>query len=367
MHFGHAGLVRNLLVAAIAMTGTAASAGTYVYVGSPGTNEVVVLSLDPKNGDLTVIEKVTAPGLAKTGGSLPLAVSPNKKFLYAHFRGDVLAVATFAIDPKSGKLKHLGSGLLTDPMPFITTDRSGKFLLSASYSGNKVTVNPIGADSIVQPATQTVSTAPKAHSILIDKSNRHVLAPSLGGDIVNQFKFDPATGTLSPNDPPSTKVNANAGPRHFRFSGNEKFVYVLNELDATVYVFAYDAKAGTLTKQVQIVSVMPPGVQAKAWAAELQLTLDGKYLYASERTTSTLSGFKVDSASGMLTPIGTVATEEVPRFFAIDPSGRYLYAVGEKSDGMTSYSIDSASGKLTKLKQYPMGKNPNWVEIVNLP
>jgi 6-phosphogluconolactonase len=75
----------------------------------------------------------------------------------------------------------------------------------------------------------------------------------------------------------------------------------------------------------------------------------------------------VDAASGMLTPVGTVPTEQQPRAFQIDPSGRYLYAVGEKSDGMTSYAIDAATGKLEKKKQYPMGKNPNWVEIVIFP
>jgi len=48
-------------------------------------------------------------------------------------------------------------------------------------------------------------------------------------------------------------------------------------------------------------------------------------------------------------------------------TGRHLLAVGQLSDSMTSYAIDPASGKLTRLKQYPMGKNPNWVEIVNLP
>jgi 6-phosphogluconolactonase len=116
-----------------------------------------------------------------------------------------------------------------------------------------------------------------------------------------------------------------------------------------------------------MVSPMPPGVQVKPWAAEMQLTSNGKYLYTSERTTSTLSAYKVDAATGMLTPIATISTEEQPRAFAIDPSSRFLYAVGEKSDKMTSYAIDAKSGKLEKLKQYGMGKTPNWIEIVNLP
>ena len=116
-----------------------------------------------------------------------------------------------------------------------------------------------------------------------------------------------------------------------------------------------------------MVSAMPPGVQVKPWAAELQLTPDGKYLYASERTSSTLSAYKVDGASGVLTPVATISTEEQPRAFAIDPTSKFLYVVGEKSDKMTAYAIDATTGKLEKLKQYGMGKTPNWVEIVSLP
>jgi 6-phosphogluconolactonase len=227
-------------------------------------------------------------------------------------------------------------------------------------------VNPI-ADGVVQAPKQIVPTAPNAHAILPDNSNRHVLVPSLGGDTLLHFRFDAATGTLSANEPAGAKVKEKAGPRHFRFTKDEKFVYLLNELDATVYVLPYDAKMGVAGKELQVVSALPDGFTGKPWAADLQLTPDGAFLYASERTSSTLAGFKVDGASGKLTPIGSFPTEQQPRAFAIDPSGRYLFAVGEKSDSMTSYAIDAKTGKLEKLKQYPVGKNPNWVEIVALP
>jgi 6-phosphogluconolactonase len=312
-----------------------------------------------------VIEKQVVPGITKAGGSIPMAVSPDKKVLFAGFRGEPQVVASFAIDAATGKLKHLGNGPLADSMPYIVTDRTGKFLLSASYPGHKVTVNPIGADGVVQAVKQIVPTPPNAHAILPDSQNRHVLVPSLGGDTLLHFKFDAATGTLSANEPAGAKVKEKAGPRHFRFTKDEKFVYLLNELDATVYVLPYDAKSGIAGKELQVASALPEGFSGKPWAAEIQLTPDGAYLYASERTSSTLAGFRVDAATGKLTPVGSFPTEQQPRAFAIDPSGRYLYAVGEKSDSMTSYAIDAKTGKLEKLKQYQVGKNPNWVEIVD--
>ena len=343
-----------------------ARAATFVYVGNAESNEIYVLQLDRTTGDLTLVEKVPIPGIEKPGGSTPMSVSPDRRFLYVGTRGEPKVAAGFAIDPTSGKLKHVASGPLADSMAYIATDRTGRYLLGASYPGHKVTVNPIGPPGSVQAPKQVLPGYPNAHAILADAANHHVLVPTLGNDRVNVFTFDAATGTLAPGTPPAVEVKAKAGPRHFRFHPNGKVVYVIGELDGTVYVFDYDAGTGRLTEK-QSASALPPDFQGKPSAADLHITPDGKFLYGSERTSSTLAGFRVDPANGTLTPIGSVPTEKQPRGFNIDSSGRYLLAVGQLSHGLSSYAIDPASGKLTKLKEYPMGKNPNWIEIVDLP
>jgi 6-phosphogluconolactonase len=342
------------------------AASTFVYVGNTESNEIHVLQLDRRSGDLMPVEKVPIPGVTKPGGSTPMAVSPDRRFLYAATRGEPKIAAGFAIDPTSGKLAHVASGPLADSLAYITVDRTGRFLLGASYPGHKVTVNPIGPQGTVQPPHQVLEGHPNAHSILADAENRHVLVPTLGNDLVNQFKFDAATGTLTPNTPPSVHVKEKAGPRHLAFHPNGQLVYVLCETDASVYVFDYDTATGRL-REKQSVSALPPDFQGKPSAADLHITPDGKFLYGSERTSSTLAAFKVDPVNGTLTPIGSVPTEQQPRGFNVDSSGRYLLAVGQRSHAMSSYMIDADSGKLTKLKEYPMGKNPNWIEIVDLP
>jgi 6-phosphogluconolactonase len=341
---------------------SSANAATFVYVGNAESQNISVLELK-SNGELTPVETAAVPGPAKPGSSLPLAVSPDMKRLYVGLRTEPYSAVTFAIDGKTGKLKSAGAGPLADSMAYISTDRSGKFLLSASYGGNKVAVNPIGPDGVVQAAQQITDTQPNAHCILADPSNRYVLHTSLGGDLVYQDKFDARTGKLTPNDPPSVSVKAKAGPRHLVFSPNKKFVYLVDELDASIYVFPWDGKTGTLKKEVQVASALPKGFEGKPWAADIHLTPDGKFLYASERTTSTLAAFSVDPKTGMLAPIDSYPTEKQPRAFNIDPSGRYLLAVGQLSNSMTVYAIDNATGKLTRLKEYPVGKNPNWIEI----
>jgi 6-phosphogluconolactonase len=348
------------------MAMSAANAATVVYVGNAESNDIHVLRLDPSNGELTAVEKVPIPGLTKAGPTTPMAVSPDRTVLYVGTRGEPLMVSSFAIDRSTGKLTHLANAALPDSMAYIATDRSGRFLLSASYGGHKVAVSPIGPNGVVQPAHQIVDTAPNAHAILADPANRFVLATSLGGDVVNQYRFDSASGKLAPNDPPSAPVKDEAGPRHFVFHPNGKLVYLLNELDGSVVVFDYDPEKGRLTDR-QTVSALAPGFDGKPWAADLHLTPDGKFLYASERSSSTLAAFKVDPANGTLSLIAHDPTEKQPRGFAIDPSGRYLLAVGQLSHALSAYRIDPETGKLTKLEEHPMGQNPNWVEVVALP
>jgi 6-phosphogluconolactonase len=344
----------------------AAHAASFVYVGNADSQDITVLQLKA-GGDLVPVATTAVPGPSKPGGSLPLAISPDKKFLYAGLRNEPFSVVTFAIDPKTGKLDFVGPGPLQDSMAYIVTDRSGKFLLGASYGGNKVTVNPVGPNHVIEQVQQSIATEPNAHCILPDPTNRYVLHTSLGGDLIYQDRFDAGTGKLTPNTPPTVSVKAKGGPRHLVFSPNRKFVYLVNELDAAIYVFPWDAKTGTLHKEVQVASALPKDFSGKPWAADIHLTPDGRFLYASERTSSTLAAFRVDTKKGTLTAIESYPTEKQPRGFSIDPTGRYLLAAGQLSNSLTSYAIDKASGKLAKLKEYPMGKNPNWVEIVNLP
>jgi len=349
-----------------AIRSTPGYAATFAYVGNAESNDIYVFRLDKQNGKLTVVEKVMIPGITQPGISTPMAVSPDHRFLYVGTRGEPKIAVGFAIDQEKGTLRHVASGPLADSMAYLATDRTGRFLLGASYPGHKITVNPIGPPGVVQAPSQVLQNYPNAHSVLPDPGNRRVLALTLGNDHVNQFTFDDVTGILTPNVPSSVRVNAKAGPRHFVFHPNGKIMYVLCELDASIYVFDYDASQGEL-RQKQIVSAIPPGFQGEPSAADLHITPDGRFLYGSERASSTLAVFRIDPAKGTLSPIESVPTEKQPRGFNIDPSGRYLLAVGQLSHRLSSYKIDSESGKLSKLKEYPVGRSPNWIEIVEIP
>ncbi|MBR1180135.1 lactonase family protein [Bradyrhizobium sp. KB893862 SZCCT0404] len=360
-----AAIATALTLLALTLGARAGMAETFAYVGNADSNDISVFKL-AENGEMTPVQTAAFPGVDKPGSSTPLAITPDHRVLIAGVRSQPFQAVSFAIDPKTGQLSHIGNGPLADSMANIATDRGGKVLFSASYGGNKVAVNPLGANGVVAAPTQVIPTGLNAHAFLPSPDNRFVFATNLGSDQVLSFSFDPTTGALTPNDPQAYKLPEKSGPRHFVFHPNGKFVYMIHELNGDVAAFNYEAKGGAWD-EIQRTTALPEGFSGKPWAADIHITPDGRFLYASERTTNTLAAYKVDATSGKLTTIGSVPTEKQPRGFNIDPSGRYLAAVGELSDGMTVYAIDPSSGALTKLKSYPTGKKPNWVEFVNLP
>lgn len=355
-------LRRSALAGLLALAGAAsAEAATWVYVANADSQEISVLSLDRQGGRLEPVQTLPVGGTV-----MPMAVSSDKKMLYAALRSQPFRVVSMSIDAGTGRLEKKGEASLAESMANIDLDASGRWLFAASYGGGKISVNAIGKDGTVGAVQQLIQTGPNAHAIHADARNRFVLATSLGADQVSVWHFDADKGLLSPNEAPLVQTPAKGGPRHFVWDKAQRHVYLLDELDAELHVFAWDATRGTL-KLEQSTTTLPAGFTGKPWAADLHLTPDGRYLYASERTSSTLSAFQVDAATGRLQPLGQTPTEKTPRGFAIDSSGRYLIAAGQDSHHVALYPIDAATGALGTPQRLPVGRNPNWIEIVDLP
>jgi 6-phosphogluconolactonase len=281
-------------------------------------------------------------------------------------------------------------------MPYVSAEKSGRLLFFASYGGNKIASLPVDADGLVKGGVkQMVLTGRNAHAIVSDQTGKYVFVPNLGSDAVLQFVLNAETGMLEPNDPPMVKTKAGQGPRHIVVSPDNTSVYAVMELTGDVVHYTLDPAKGTLT-EMDTASAVPPGANLepgvapppppafnappaaaaaapaaastpKVWAADIDITPNGKFLYATERTTSTIALFTVAPDSGALTYVTSVPTEKQPRGIRIDPTGRFLIASGEKSDKLSVYAIDQDKGALSDVGRYPVDAGANWIEIVNLP
>ena len=376
-------IARGITVVAIAaLVGSASAlAATFVYVSNADDGDIGMYRLQD-TGELQPGARVRAASVV-----MPMAVSPDRRFLYAASRSKPYLVHVYTIARDTGALTSLSSSPLAESFPYISLDRTGRFLFGASYGGHVVSVNAVESDGrvAVEPL-QVIPVGRNAHSIRVDATNHFVYVPTLGSDQIFQFTFDAKTGKLSSNTPAVFLTSAMTGPRHFITSSDNRFAYVLSELLGTVTTFAIDAKTGLLS-QVSSASGLPadtklgPGAPRGAvgvpggppprntdndiWAADIHMTPNGKFLYISERTSNTIGAFAVDGATGKLSFLSSTSTERQPRGFAIDPKGRYMVVTGEKSDTISVYAIEQGSGALKFLNKYPTGKGSNWVEIVS--
>jgi len=312
-----------------------------------------------------------------------LTVAGNEKYFYAVNELSEFdekksgAVTSYSLDRKSGKLTQMNqvpSGG-ADPC-YISFDQNGKYLLVANYTGGSVSVFPVASDGRIGAASafvQHTGSGPNKerqeghthHYIAASADNRFVFVVDLGLDEVLVYRFDPAEGSLTPNDPPFAKLAPGAGPRHLAFHPNGKFAYVLNEVNSTVTAFTYDSKNGSFST-LQTLSTIPKDFTAHNDTAEIVVHPSGKFLYASNRGRDSIAEFAIDPAKGTLTLAGDFSTQgKTPRNFALDPTGKFLLVANQESNNIVVFRIDQSTGALTATGQ--VAQVPAPVDIVFVP
>jgi 6-phosphogluconolactonase len=349
-------------VVSLLLAVTAAPAADYrVYFGTYTRGEskgIYMARFDAANGRFSAVELA-----AETPNPSFLAIHPSKRFLFAvselYETGGPKggAVSAFSIDRATGKLTFLNKVSSRGGGPcHLAIDRTGKFLAVANYGTGSTAVLPIGDDGTLGEATGFYQHAgssvdpkrqqgPHAHSVNFSPDNRFLMVADLGLDQVLVFRFDAATGSIAPHEPPFARLKPGSGPRHFSFHPNGRYAYAINELASTVTAFAYDAKRGVL-KELQTVTTLPADFTGTNYTAEVLLHPSGRYLYGSNRGHDSIAVFQV-AGNGTLKPAGHVPTEgKVPRNFNLDPKGMWLLAGNQNSDNVVVFRIDPKTGRL---------------------
>ena len=353
----------------------------FVYVGTytgPKSKGIYAYKLDVASGKLAplgLVAETPSPAFLAVHPNGRFLYAANE---VSRFEGKPTgSVSAFAIDPASGQLSPLNQVSSGGAGPcFLTVDSTGGSVLVANYGGGSVAALPLKADgrlgdggtvirhtgSSVNPARQK---EPHAHSINVSPDNRFAFAADLGLDQILSYRLDPAKAGLSANDPPFTKVAPGSGPRHFAFHPEGRHAYVINEMLCTVTAFDYDPLRGTLT-EIQTLSTLPAGqaMRREYSTAEVRAHPSGKFLYGSNRGHDTIAVYRIGD-DGKLTLVENAPTlGKTPRNFAIDPTGAWLFAENQSSDSIVTFRIDPASGRLTPTGQVVEVGSPVCIRFV---
>ncbi len=348
---------------------------TYVYVAAQDDNKVSVFTMDAGTGKLTPKAEVPI-----SDGPHLLAIGPDRKVIYVGQRG-LPGISSWRIDQNTGDITQNGSVSTNGWSASLSTDRKGKYLLSAQYQSGHVSIHPLGDDgSLGAPATEQLATDIGAHAIYTDPSNRfayvphiarlfdNVLEPAkdeLGPNVIYQFRFDENTGHLTPNSPLKVEQDGNLGPRYYCFHPTRDIVYFSDEQGCSVTAYHMDSSTGTLSA-FQTITTLPEGVTQRNTCSQIQISPSGKFLYVPNRGHNSIAGFSVDASTGRLSAIGQVPTEAVPSAFSLDPEGKFVFAAGSASGRLAAYRINSDMGGLTPLETYSVGERPMGVLVTSL-
>ncbi|MDE0313744.1 MAG: lactonase family protein [Candidatus Poribacteria bacterium] len=351
---------------------------SHLYLSIAGENRIAIYTFDVSDGAIEFQEDVNV-----SGSPGPLTLSPCGNYLYAGLRSS-REISTFRIDEKSKQLTLLKTISLDADTCYIATDKTGKYLLSAYYGAGKVTVHAIGDDKTAQDELiQTVETAPHAHYIETDVSNRFAFVPhTVPANAIYQFHFDPDTGILTENPFGNSNPDEPVGPRHYCEHPNKPIFYFSNEQGSSVSAYnlqkgdpeASISKSGDpdytvhdapgLLWEFQTLSTLPADFDEHNSCAQIHIDPQGKFLYVTNRGHDSIAMFSIDEESGELTALGQQLTEPTPRVFNIDETGNFLFAGGQGSGKLATYRIDRENGVLAPLETYEVGENPMWVLFV---
>ena len=344
-----------------------------LYVALQDDDKLVTFDIDAGAGKL--VRKADTPAV---GAPSVFAVSPDKRVLYVGYRGTP-GVESCRIDPASGALTSLGRVPTEHPPTYLAIDRGGTYLLSAYYQGAYAAVHALRSDGAVSsPALDRQNTAPGAHAILTDPSNRFAFVPHIarqqdnvleppknipGPNFIAQFRFDAATGRLHPNGKLEPKEPI--GPRHYCFHPTLDIVYFSDEQGCSVTAYRLDRASGALSV-VETMPSLPAGVTVRNTCSQIYLTPSARFLYVGNRGHNSIAGFAVDAATGRLTPAGHAQTEPVPTALGLDSTGTFLFSAGTATGRLAAYRIDATTGALAALDVYTVGKRPAAVLAVPL-
>jgi 6-phosphogluconolactonase len=345
-----------------------------------------VFAVDMTDGSLTPLS-----GVAPELNSGYICISPDNKFLYATDErkddggnaGAGGGVHTFSIDPADGSLTHVNGRSSMGAFPaYISIDATGTRVVTANhgsydsviktiqrgaqaeletvYDDGVVAMFPVAQNGTLEPASAVsiletghgpglLQGSCHPHSVNFDPGNRFLLTCDKGADRIYVYRFDPASRNLGTRQVFSAVPGT--APRHSAFHPRLPYVFIINELEASLTSFSFNSKTGEI-RSIDTVPTIPSGLPSHGlqnMPADIRIHPNGRFVYGSTRGNNSIAIFALDEATGKLTTVDIVSSGGLtPRAFNFEPSGKYLFAANQESNNIVTFAVDAATGKITQ-------------------
>ena len=330
----------------------------YLLVGSYATPEeegIKVYAWDKEKGEAIYIS-----GLKGISNPSYQVVSADGEHVYSVGEDDGLTSTVHALSFKKSKgiLNLMNTQFTQGGAPcYVNLSPNGKWAVTANYMGGNITVVPLEISGCLNDSVSTFAFTgkgkdeirqdqPHLHCVEFTPDGKYLLANDLGTDKIHVFSLT-SDGQLDKENTFDVELEPGSGPRHLCFSKDGRFVYLINELSGKVNTLLYNGKSLQLIQSIEADTIGARG------SADIHLSPDGKFLYASNRLKADgIAIFSVDTQTGLLTKVGYQLTGVHPRNFIISPDGQYLLVACRDSNLIQIFERDKRTGLLVDI-----GKN----------
>ena len=339
-----------------------------IYIGTTtdaGSQGIYTAEFDPDNGGISSLKLV-----ATLQNPTFFALSPSNEALISISETSSNPSHVYGFQVKDGMLEQKGVQSSEGSGPcHVAIHSSGKWAVVSNYGSGSIASFPIAEDGTPGPAISKYNFGGNAHahSATFDATGNWVIFTDLGNDKLMIYSFDQNSGVMTPASTPFVATVNSAGPRHSVFHPNGKYFYVVNELNATVSMFLWTSTDGSLITN-QIVDLMRSDFTGRRGSADIHISADGKFLYASNRgDANSITIFAIDSEIGKLTFVEEHSCGGVhPRNFAIDPSDNYVLIANRDTNNIVVFSRDGTTGKISETGNQISISKPMCVKFENV-
>ncbi|MBC6997082.1 lactonase family protein [Cytophaga sp. FL35] len=320
--------------------------GTFATGEKQGIYQVQFNSVTGKLSNLEHLVKEENPGY--------LYLSKDGKHVYSSNGVTPGSISTFTWSKDGTKLTKTGNHpSLGNGACYVSANNEENLIAAANYGSGDMVVYPLDNSGklIDQPTGKTHSgsgphknqKSAHAHCAKFSEDGKFLYVADLGIDQIVGYPIDKnKIGEAFT----ALQLNPGDGPRHLIFQPKKNRAYIINELSSTIISATADPVTGVF-KKIDKKSTLPHGYEGPNACADIHLSNDGNFLYASNRGHNSIAIFKVSK----LGELQLLETEPVrgdwPRNFVLAPNSHFLLVANRKTNNISVFKRDPKSGLLT--------------------
>jgi 6-phosphogluconolactonase len=320
--------------------------GTFAEGEDQGIYQV---DFSPESGELSNSNRV-----AKENKPGYLYLSKDGERVYSSNGTKPGSISAFQWNKDKSSLNRLNNlSSIGDGACYIELSKDENLLAAANYSSGGIVMYPLDDEGAIVDDPQMIQhtgsgphpnqNTAHAHCVKFSDNGKFLYAVDLG---IDQILTYPITAEKKLGKAEiGLQLDPGDGPRHLVFHPSQDIAFVINELSSTVVSATVDPETGQF-QLIDKLSTLPDDYQGQNSCADIHISKDGRFLYASNRGHNSIAVYSV-SKGGDLQLLTIESVEgDWPRNFTLSPDGKFLLVANQKSNNITVFKVDNQTGLL---------------------